>query len=59
MLRERVEPLEPAAGIVSIAHLVRRPDFEAYSLAVRSVTQQYADARFLFSGPWPPYSFAA
>jgi hypothetical protein len=59
VLRERVEPLEPAAGIVSIAHLVRRPDFEAYSLAVRSITQQYADARFLFSGPWPPYSFAA
>jgi hypothetical protein len=59
MVRERVETLDPEAGLVSIAHLVRRADFEAYTKAVHSVSARHADARFHLSGPWPPYSFAA
>jgi hypothetical protein len=58
-VRERVEPLEPEAGLVSIAHLVRRPDFNAYRTAVQSVSTRHPDAQFHVSGPWPPYSFAA
>ncbi len=57
MVQERSEPLDPDAGLVSIAHLVRRPDFTAYKAALQTVSSRHADTRFHLSGPWPPYSF--
>jgi len=57
-LAERIDMLEPSAGLVSIAHLVKRSDFTAYNAAVRAVAARHSDVRIQLSGPWPPYSFA-
>jgi hypothetical protein len=56
---ERVEPLPTGRGIVSLAHLVERADFEAYRAAVAGLRDRYPQFRFLVTGPWPPYSFVA
>jgi hypothetical protein len=57
--QQRVEPLPSAHGLASIAHLVRRADAAAYRNALDAATAAHPSLRFLTSGPWPPYSFAA
>lgn len=57
--QQRVEPLTSAHGLASIAHLVRRADAAAYRAALDAATRAHPTLRFLTSGPWPPYSFAA
>lgn len=44
-------------GVLAVAHLVTRSRGEAYLERVRGVRARFPALRFLFSGPWPPYSF--
>lgn len=55
----KVEPLRTQHGVISAAHLVPREQFAAWHRAVDALRQQFPELRFLASGPWPPYSFAA
>lgn len=59
--RERVLPLEPRQGLVSVAHLVDRHRAGAYRQeleAFRSETvERDGTLHCLLTGPWPPYSF--
>jgi hypothetical protein len=57
--QQRVEPLPSAHGLASIAHLVRHGAADAYRAGLEEATAAYPALRFLTSGPWPPYSFAA
>lgn len=59
VLRARVDPLESAHGLVSIAHLVRRADDAVYRSALAAAIEERPELHFLTSGPWPPYSFAS
>ena len=56
---ERFEPLRTPHGILSAAHLVPRASFNGYRERVAGLRDEYPELRFLLSGPWPPYSFAA
>jgi len=56
---EMIEPLRTAHGVLSAAHMVAREQFTAWHQAVDILRQQFPELRFLASGPWPPYSFAA
>jgi len=42
---------------VAVAHLVAWNDVALYHTAMRRVEAARRDLRFLFTGPWPPYSF--
>jgi hypothetical protein len=53
----RVEPAVGARGVVTIAHLVAWDDADAYHAALQHVRSETESLRFLFTGPWPPYSF--
>jgi hypothetical protein len=55
---ERIEPARTPHGVVTIAHLVAREQFEEYRRRVHTLREQLPDLRFLLSGPWAPYSFA-
>ncbi len=48
---------ETAHGVLAVSHLVPRSGAEGYLERVRSVRSSFPELRFLFSGPWPPYSF--
>jgi hypothetical protein len=54
-----VAPLATAHGIASIAHLVHRASFAEYHERMAAVRTEQRRLRFVLSGPWPPYSFAA
>lgn len=56
---ERFDEAQGPHGLLSVAHLVARPDFDAYRQRVRELRERSPHLRFLASGPWPPYSFAA
>lgn len=43
--------------LVVIAHLVARHDTGTYRTRLRTFSLRWADLRFVFSGPWPPYGF--
>lgn len=55
----RVEWGGAEGPVVSISHLVAWTAAEAYHGAMREVREASEDARFLLTGPWPPYSFVA
>lgn len=55
----RAEVMASAHGIATVAHLVPRAAESSYAEAVRGVRETFPALRFLFSGPWPPYSFGA
>lgn len=57
--QERVERARSRHGIVSLAHLVAWPDVRSYRARVEGAREQHPELRFLLTGPWPPYSFAA
>lgn len=44
--------------LLSVAHLVAWNAAEAYHSAMRGLQGECGDLRFVFSGPWPPWSFA-
>lgn len=44
--------------VVSAAHLVERDKIPQYKEIVGAARKNRAELHFLFSGPWPPYSFA-
>jgi hypothetical protein len=56
---ERVEEARTAHGVVTVLHLVPRRHFDAYREQAQSLKQRFPELRFLVSGPWVPYSFAA
>ena len=56
---ERFEPLRTTHGLLSVTHLVDRSRFDAYRATIVRVRAQQPQLRFLATGPWPPYSFAA
>jgi hypothetical protein len=56
---ERVEEARTPHGIVTISHLVARRDFGEYRGQAQQLRTRYPEMRFLVSGPWMPYSFAA
>jgi hypothetical protein len=58
-IADTVAPLATAHGIASIAHLVRRGSFAEYHERMAAVRAEQSGLRFVLSGPWPPYSFAA
>ena len=49
----------PAAGLVSLAHLVARQREGEYHAVLDEIRRSRSDLRFRFTGPWPPYSFVA
>ncbi len=66
-LRERVGPLvrdervdvpDAGARTATIAHLVKRPDAEAYAASARAWRAGRSELRIVIDGPSPPYSFA-
>jgi hypothetical protein len=49
---------QPAGdGVVSLSHLVAWSDAAAYHTVLRTVGEESHGLHFLFTGPWPPYSF--
>ena len=52
------EPRTPHA-VLTLMHLVARIDFDEYRERAQELRQLLPDLRFLLSGPWAPYSFAA
>ncbi len=57
--QERIEALPTRHGVVSLAHLVGRRAEGEYRAGVERVRRERPELRFLVTGPWPPYSFAA
>lgn len=55
--RERIEPLEPGEGLVSVAHLVGRSDMDAHRRGIDAFRRAHGGLQLRESGPWPPYSF--
>ncbi|MGQ0561909.1 MAG: GvpL/GvpF family gas vesicle protein [Gemmatimonadota bacterium] len=55
---ERAENARTPRGLLTVAHLVARPDFDAYREAAQGLRNRFPELRFLVSGPWMPYSFA-
>ncbi|MBR9988914.1 MAG: GvpL/GvpF family gas vesicle protein [Gemmatimonadetes bacterium] len=53
----RVEYGSADGPLVTVAHLVAWTAADAYHAAMREVRETSGDARFLLTGPWPPYSF--
>jgi hypothetical protein len=56
---ERFDEPRGPHDMVSVAHLVARTDFDTYRRRLRELRERSPHLRFLASGPWPPYSFAA
>ncbi len=56
---EQFEPLRTTHGLLSVAHLVERAGFDEYRARLGLIRDAWPRLRFLASGPWPPYSFAA
>jgi hypothetical protein len=56
---ERTEEARTAHGVVTVLHLVPRQHFDAYRERAQSLKLRFPELRFLVSGPWVPYSFAA
>jgi hypothetical protein len=56
---ELFEPLRTPHGVLSVMHLVERAAFDEYRARLARVRGARPQLRFLASGPWPPYSFAA
>lgn len=57
--QERIESAQSRHEVVRLAHLVARRDVESYRAGVAAARRRHPELRFLLSGPWPPYSFAA
>ncbi len=57
--QERIDALPTRHGVVSVAHLVARRAEAEYRAGVERVRRDRPELRFLVTGPWPPYSFAA
>ena len=55
----RVETRPDEKTLINIAHLVAWRDVEAYHTHVRDIAAAHPALRFLFTGPWPPYSFVS
>lgn len=58
ILDRRVEHLE-GGGLVSCAYLVAQTRAADYHAVLARVRRSRSDLRFLYTGPWPPYSFTA
>jgi hypothetical protein len=56
---ERVQDERTAHAVVTLSHLVARPQFDEYRARARRLRTVFPELRLLLSGPWPPYSFAA
>lgn len=56
---ELFEDARTPHGIVTVAHLVSREDFDEYHERASTLRDAFPELRFLVSGPWVPYSFAA
>ena len=56
---ERFDESQGPQRMLSAAHLVARSNFDAYRQRARDLRERTPNLRFLSSGPWPPYSFAA
>jgi hypothetical protein len=58
-IRSEQVTLRPEASLVlAAAHLVERAHIPQYREKVAEARQKRPELHFLFSGPWPPYSFA-
>jgi len=44
--------------VVAAAHLVERDKIPQYKERLAAARKNRPELHFLFSGPWPPYSFA-
>jgi hypothetical protein len=55
---ERAEPHDTPPLRLTLYHLVRRGNAQAYAEAVRAAAPERSDLRYTLSGPWPPYAFA-
>jgi hypothetical protein len=53
----RLEAAAGTQGIVSLAHMVAWNDADAYHALLQNIRSEMTDLRFLYTGPWPPYSF--
>jgi len=59
LVRDEQVKVRPAEKLVlSAAHLVERTIIPKYRETMAAARQARPDLRFLWSGPWPPYSFA-
>lgn len=58
-VRHELVTLRPKEKMVlSAAHLIERVRMAEYRQKLAEMRQDRPELRFLFSGPWPPYSFA-
>jgi hypothetical protein len=55
---QRVDPLAPERGLVSVSHLVPRERSTAYRVELSRFRERHPELEVLCTGPWPPYSFA-
>ena len=55
---EREDETRTPHAVLTIMHLVARPDFDEYRERARQLRELFPELRWLVSGPWPPYSFA-
>ena len=55
---ERVQEARTPHGVITVAHLVSRNNFEQYHQRAAALREMFPELRFLVSGPWVPYSFA-
>jgi hypothetical protein len=55
----RVSPRAGTTGLLSIADLVAWDDAPAYHEALEGARRSRTELRFVFTGPWPPYSFVS
>lgn len=59
LIRSEKVSLQPSEKLfLTAAHLVGRVNLEQYRAKMAQVRDERPDLHFLFSGPWPPYSFA-
>lgn len=56
---ELFEDARTPHGILTVAHLVSRRHFDEYHERASTLRTAFPELRFLVSGPWVPYSFAA
>jgi hypothetical protein len=54
---QRVDPLPPEHGLVSLAHLVGFERAREYERRIQAFQREHGELRFVSGGPWPPYSF--
>ncbi|HEX3252456.1 MAG TPA: GvpL/GvpF family gas vesicle protein [Pyrinomonadaceae bacterium] len=59
LTRDEQVTLRPSEKlVVAAAHLVERDKIPQYKQRMASIRENRPELHFLFSGPWPPYSFA-